>query len=56
MASWEEVPKRKRLGAGDNPGYDIFGYGHGGGTHGHQHPLEWERQNGRQNRITTVGS
>ena len=34
MAALEEVPKRKRLGAGKNPGDDIFGYGHGGGTDG----------------------
>ena len=28
----KRYPKRKRLGAGRNPGGDIFGYGHGGGT------------------------
>ena len=24
---WKRYPKRKRLGTGNNPGYDIFGYG-----------------------------
>ena len=30
----KRYPKRKRLQAGKNPGDDIFGYGHGGGTDG----------------------
>ena len=30
----KRYPKRKRLGAGKNPGGDIFEYGHRGGTDG----------------------
>ena len=30
----KRYPKRKHLGSGKNPGDDIFGYGHGGGTDG----------------------
>ena len=31
----KRYPERKRLGAGKNPGGDIFGYRHGCGTDGH---------------------
>ena len=35
---WKRYPKRKRLGAGKNPGDDKFGYGHRGGMDGRKHP------------------